>query len=124
MTKKFRKQIKLLYTAPSHIRHRKLSATLSSTLRERYHAKSLPIRKGDTVKLMRGEHEEREGKIVRVNQKSYMVFIEGVTKDKEDGTPRLLPIHPSNVMITKINLNDKWRKEILERKVASKPTKK
>jgi ribosomal protein L24 len=43
-----------------------------------------------------------------------------VTREKVDGTTVPIPIHPSKVMITRLNLDDKWRREILERKSAGK----
>ena len=36
-----------------------------------------------------------------------------------DGTSIPVPIHPSKVMITRLNLDDKWRKKTLERKAVS-----
>ena len=37
-----------------------------------------------------------------------------------DGTTIPVPIHPSKVMITRLNLDDKWRKKALDRKAADK----
>ena len=45
--------------------------------------------------------------------------MEGLTREKVDGTNIFLPIHPSKVEIRNLNLDDKYRKEtILGRKVA------
>ncbi|MDH5690407.1 MAG: 50S ribosomal protein L24, partial [Candidatus Bathyarchaeota archaeon] len=57
-----------------------------------------------------------EGKVTRVDRKNYRIFVEGVDREKVDGTKTFIPIHPSKVMITRLNLDDKWRKKILERK--------
>ena len=35
---------------------------------------------------------------------------------KRDGTKKLLALHPSNLMITELNLDDKMRQKALERK--------
>jgi large subunit ribosomal protein L24 len=69
---------------------------------------------------MRGEHEGRDGKVATVNYKKFKVSVEGVTREKSDGTNIPILIHPSKVMITKLSLDDNWRKEILERKAATK----
>ena len=69
---------------------------------------------------MRGDHKGFEGKITRVDRKAYRIFIEGVTREKVNGSTTLVPIHPSKVMITRLNLDDKWRKEELKRKGTAK----
>jgi len=69
---------------------------------------------GDTVRVMRGDRKGLEGKVTSVDQKKYRIFIEGVTREKVDGTTTLVPVHPSKVMITSLNLDDKWRRESLK----------
>lgn len=65
---------------------------------------------------MRGDFKGFEGKVTSVDRKEYRIFVEGVTREKVDGSTALVPIHPSKVMITRLNLDDKWRREILKRK--------
>jgi len=65
---------------------------------------------------MRGDYKGFEGKVTRVDRGEYRIFVEGVTREKVDGSTALIPIHPSKVMITRLNLDDKWRREILKRK--------
>ncbi len=120
LSKKPSKQRKALYTAPSHARGKVLSSPLSPELRERYGTRSIRARKGDTVVVARGDYAGIEGKITRVDPGASRLFIEGVTREKVDGTTTFVPKHPSKVMIKRLNLDDKWRKDILERK-ASKP---
>jgi len=110
------KQRKMLFQAPAHIRHRLFAAHLSPELRASHLVKSLPVRSGDTVRILRGDHKGFEGKISRVDLKKYRVYVEGLTREKVDGSTVFVPIHPSKVMITRLNLDDKWRKKILERK--------
>jgi len=76
------------------------------------------VRTIDTVKITRGDRKGFEGKVSRVDRKKYRIFVEGVTREKVDGTTTLIPIHPSKVMITRLNLDDKWRRKMLERKGA------
>jgi len=66
--------------------------------------------------IMRGDRKGSEGKVTQIDRKKYRIFVEGTTREKVDGTTTLIPIHPSKVMITRLNLDDKWRKKILERK--------
>ena len=83
--------------------------------------KTFPVRSGDTVRVMRGDHKGSEGKVTRIDKKKYRIYVEGLTRQKVDGTQIFVPIHPSKVMVTQLNLDDKWRKKILERKKSWKP---
>jgi large subunit ribosomal protein L24 len=114
--KKPGKQRKRLYNAPAHLRHKLMAAPLSAELISSKGAKTLPVRKGDTVRIMRGDHKGFEGKISRVDLKRYRIFIEGLTREKVDGTNIFVSVHPSKVTIKNLKLDDKWRKEIVERK--------
>ncbi len=118
------KQRKRLFNAPAHIRHKLMSAPLSNELAASRGAKTLPVRKGDTVRIQRGDHKGFEGKVSRVDLKEYRIYLEGLTREKVDGTNIFLPIHPSKVEIRNLNLDDKIRKATLERKqVIAKPIK-
>ena len=122
-TKKPSKQRKLLYNAPYHVRGKIMAAPLSEELREEYGCRSLPIRSGDTVRILRGDYKDYEGRVIRVDRKKYRVYVDGVTREKSDGTTVPVPIHHSKVEIIKLNMDDKWRKRILERKSLEKTEK-
>jgi large subunit ribosomal protein L24 len=115
-TTKPTKQRKRLYQAPLNERYRRFSASLSSKLKESHGTRSVPVRNGDTVMIMRGDRKGFEGKVTQIDRKKYRIFVEGANREKVDGTSISVPIHPSKVMITRLNLDDKWRKKILERK--------
>ncbi|HDD31164.1 MAG TPA: 50S ribosomal protein L24 [Thermococcus litoralis] len=115
-SKQPRKQRKFLYNAPLHLRHKIVSATLSKELRQKYGIRALPIRSGDKVKIMRGDFKGHEGKVVEVDLKRYRIHVEGATLRKVNGTEVFYPIHPSNVMIVELNLEDERRKKIIERR--------
>lgn len=112
------KQRKRMHQASLNERYKRFSAPLSPKLTESRNTKSVPVRTGDTVKIMRGYRKGFEGKVSQVDRKKYRIFIEGVTREKVDGTTTLVPIHPSKVLITRLNLDDKWRRKKLERKGA------
>lgn len=109
-----RKQRKHFYTAPLHKKHKWLSAHLMENLLLKYDKRSVPVVKGDTVKVLRGSFRGHEDKIVNVNIQKQSVNIEGLTLVKADGTKIPKPIHPSNLLITKLNLTDSWRRRRLE----------
>ncbi|NOZ82197.1 MAG: 50S ribosomal protein L24 [Euryarchaeota archaeon] len=110
-----RKQRKQLFNAPMHRRQKMVCAHLSRELREEYGRRSLPVRKGDKVRVLRGDFKGHEGLVERVDLKRMRIFVTGVTVQKSDGTERLYPLHPSNVEIVKLELRDEERKEVLER---------
>mmetsp|Transcript_28612 Transcript_28612/g.66292 ORF Transcript_28612/g.66292 Transcript_28612/m.66292 type:complete len:137 (+) Transcript_28612:85-495(+) len=110
-----RKNRKAHFTAPSHIRRKIMSASLSKDLRSKYAVRSLPIRRDDEVMIMRGQFHDREGKVTQVYRKKYCIHVERVTRDKANGQTVPVGVHPSKVVITKLKL-DKDRKALLERK--------
>lgn len=110
------KQRKMLFQAPDHIRHKHFAAPLSPELRASRGVRAIPVRSGDAVRIMRGDHKGFEGKVTRIDRRNYRIYVEGLTREKVDGTTILVPVHPSKVMITNLNLEDKWRKQVLERK--------
>ncbi|HDH06875.1 MAG TPA: 50S ribosomal protein L24 [Thermoproteales archaeon] len=116
-SKKPKKQRKALFRAPLHKRRKIMSAPLAPELRAKYGRRSFPIRKGDTVLIMRGDYAGYEGKVIKVDLKKYRIHVEGVTRRKTDGTIVYVPIHPSKVMITRLDLSDSRRREALERKL-------
>ncbi len=116
-SKKPRKQRKFLIEVPLHIRRKIIAANLSKDLREKYKRRSLPLRKGDEVVVMRGEFRGRKGKVMRIDTKNYRVYVEGIVRKKSTGENVAVPIHPSKLRIINLNLEDTWRKKILERKV-------
>ncbi|HLN46220.1 MAG TPA: 50S ribosomal protein L24 [Candidatus Sulfotelmatobacter sp.] len=110
------KQRLRLYNAPAHIRHKLMSAHLAPDLVKSQGVKSIPVRKGDTVRIVRGDHEGFEGKISTVDLKNYRIFLEGLTREKVDGTVIFVAVHPSKVLVKNLNLNDRWRKSTIQRK--------
>lgn len=115
-----KKQRRALYRAPLHKRQKIVAAPLSEELRSKYGVRTLPVRKGDEVLIVRGGFRGHKGKVVRVDLKRYRIYVEGATVNNARGEPRYYPIHPSNVVIVSLNLDDKRRREIIERKRASR----
>ncbi len=107
-----RKQRKYIAKAPLHIKRKFLSANLSKELRKKYNRRNIPARKGDTVKIMRGKFRKKTGKIISIDTKTSKIKIEGIMIKKQDGSKANVPIHPSNLQITELNLNDKKRIKI------------
>lgn len=110
------KQRKYTANAPLHIKKKLLSANLSKELRKKYGRRNIPARKGDTVRIMTGKLRKKQGKIIRINTKKSRVEIEGIQIKKQDGSKVNVKLHPSNLQIIELNLDDKKRIQIKEAK--------
>jgi len=100
---------------PPQKRSAAVHAPLSKELREKYGIRSVRVRVGDTVKVMRGSPKGVVGKITKVFVKSGKVAIEGVHRERVRGGQVPIKIHSSKVQVTSLNLDDKWRREKLEK---------
>ncbi|MCG2888192.1 MAG: 50S ribosomal protein L24 [Sulfolobales archaeon] len=114
------KQRKQLYNAPKHKQRKNLTAPLSDDLANQYGIARIPVRVGDVVKVMRGEFAGHEGKVIAVKPENGRIAIEGLTRKKADGSEVPVWVHASKVMIIKLDLSDKWRKEAIERKAEAR----
>ena len=115
-SKQSRKQRKYRFNAPLHIKQKLVSTHLSKDLRKKYNKRNMNLRKGDSVKVTRGQFKNKTGKVEEVNLKKTLVYISGIEITKKDGTKTRQPIHPSNLTLTELNMDDKMRQKILERK--------
>lgn len=115
-SKKPRKQRKWLSEAPHHRLKKMVSALLSDELREKYNRRSLPVRKGDAVEVMRGSFKGVSGEVLGVKPQKQTLTVDGINIKKADGSDIPKPIAVSNVLITNLTLEDEKRREIIERK--------
>jgi large subunit ribosomal protein L24 len=116
-SRQVRKQRKYRANAPLSQRHKMISSTLSDELRKKYQKRSFPLRKGDSVEIMRGEYAKKTGKVNTIRLDQMKVTIEGVQETKKDGTKRDIYFDASNLRIKELNLEDKQRKNAVERKI-------
>lgn len=77
--------------------------------------RSLVPKKGDLVRIMRGQFRDTEGKILQIDYKKIRIFVDSATTTKADGKEVQIPLHPSNLMLVKLELDDE-RKALLESK--------
>ena len=115
--------LKLIHI-PKHIRDLSISSNLEDNLRRQYGLRSCRVIKGDTVRVMRGEYSGIEGKVESVNTQSATLAIEGVQREKIRGGKVKVKIHSSNVTILSLNLEDKYRQNMLQLKTSGQSDKK
>jgi large subunit ribosomal protein L24 len=99
---------------------KKFGSPLSKELREEHELRAVRPVKGDGVRIVRGGFKGIEGKITRVDPSMGKLFVEGVNREKiAGGKTGAVPIDASKVMVTSLNLDDKIRKSLLEKKPAA-----
>jgi len=113
---KANKQRKARANAPLHKKKRMVAVHLISSLMSEHNVRSVPVRKGDTVKIIRGAEDlkKSEAKVASVDLKKMKIIIENITIPKADGTQKPKPIDPSDCIITKLDMSDPWRKRKLD----------
>ncbi len=109
-----RKQRLQRYSAPHHQARKQMASHLSEELLLKYNRRSLTVIKGDEVKVLRGDFAGQNGKVLTIDAKERKVTVEKVINKKADGTEVARAIDPSNLLITKLNLEDKRRRAKLE----------
>ena len=92
----------------------KFGSPLSKELRGKHGKRGVHPRVGDSVRIVRGEFKDIEGKITKVDPKRGIVNVDGVTREKLKGGTAPVPINSSNLVVTALNLEDKLRKKKLE----------
>ncbi|NQU98363.1 50S ribosomal protein L24 [Candidatus Woesearchaeota archaeon] len=113
-SKQPRKQRKYVAKAPLHIKGKLLGVHLSKELKKKHGKRSIRLRVGDKVKLLRGSHKGEEQKVERINIKNQKVYLEKIEFTKKDGSKSTRPFHPSNMVITSLNTDDKKRMQKLK----------
>lgn len=108
-SKKPSKQRFRLNNTPLHLKGRLLSSMLSKELKQTHKKGSVVVRKGDTVKIMRGQDKGKSGLVERVLRNEAKIIVAGISYNKKDGSKIMKKIHASNVMITQLYSNDKKR---------------
>ena len=114
-SKQPRKQRKYLANAPIHLKKKAANANLSKELRKKYGKRSIQLRKGDTVKIMRGKFRDKQGKIISTNPKTLGAWVEGIQRKKQDGSKVNVKLQPSNLQIIELNLEDQKRSKFFNK---------
>jgi large subunit ribosomal protein L24 len=111
-----RKQRNFRYNAAMHVRQKFMHAHVSKELKSKMgiSSRSIALRKGDTVKIVKGKFKGKTGKVSDVSLRKNAVYIEGISRKKSKGKELLLPISPSNLYLIDLDMSDKNRKAKIE----------
>ena len=106
----------LIYHATYATKSKQLGSNLSKDLQKRYGKRSVRVIEGDSVTILRGEFKGVDGKVSNVSTDKNSVAMEGIKKEKTKGDKFDVYIHTSNLLVTSLNTEDKWRMAKLEGK--------
>ena len=137
VSKKAGKQRLASRDAPIHVRRKRMRSRLITEDQQLMHIRSVTVREGDEVEVLRGDFSHpnsakadsrgkrlgqsrgRSGvaaKVGSIDTKSGYIFIDGLSHTTADGKEEPLPIHPSNVVVTKLYDGDPIRiKALIDR---------
>lgn len=108
-----RRQRKALYTASHQERRRRMTVPLSRELKTRFHRRAIPVRKGDTVRILGGSYVGREERVAKVDRRTFSVTLDNVTSKTGESKQTPLPIRTGHLVIVRLNLADPYRRRIL-----------
>ncbi len=118
-----RKQRKYVHNAPLHLKGVQLHIHLSKELRQKYGVRALRVRAGDTVKVLRGTHKGKEGKVETVDVKNARIHVAKIETQKLQGGSAKYPLRPSNCLLTAL-ATDRRRLKHTPAQAAAKPAQK
>lgn len=100
-----------------HKRARLMHAHLSKQLRSKLGItrRAITVRKGDKVRIRRGDDAGKIGTVLEVDCKNGVVYIEGIVKKNSKGVEKPKPIRPANIEIIDGDFANKDRAKIIQR---------
>jgi len=116
MVKPTKMRNRMIYQATLQTRSKQMGSSLSKDLQKKYGKKSARVIEGDSVTILIGEFKGVDGKVAKISTQKSSVAIDGVKKEKTKGDKFDVYIHTSNLVITSLNGDDKWRMAKLQGK--------
>jgi ribosomal protein uL24 len=108
-----RRQRRALYSADNFERRRRMAVPLSRELRARFHVRAVPLRKGDTVRVLSGSFAGREERVAKIDRRELSITLDNVTLKTADEKLKPLALRASHLVLTRLNLADPWRRRRL-----------
>ena len=104
-----RKSRKAFIKMPLHKKVQSIAGHLNEKLRKNLGKRSVSLRKGDIVKIVRGSFKGKSGKINDVDHKKLRIYIDKVIRKRSDGTEVAVPVNPSNIIVQELDKSDAKR---------------
>ncbi len=115
------KKRKALFHAPLHLKQKLVSVHLGKELRKQMKKRSIAIRKGDKVLVLRGKYKKKEGNVSKVDLNNTRVFVEGITTKNQRGKEFPAALNPSHlVALQLVDRKKRPKSEVAQKKVETK----
>lgn len=108
------KQRKYRRNAPQHVKEKFISSNVSEDLRDQLGTRSIRLRAGDQIEVMRGDQAGENGIVNDIDYENEVVFADGITTNRQDGTEVQIALRPSNLQVVAMNVDDQRRMEKFE----------
>lgn len=117
-SKKPKKQRKHHYNVANHEKSKRFIVKLDDLMQQEWGIRRIALRTEDEVRVIGGEMEGIEGKVLNMNKLTGKVEIEECTMEKKNGAEYYVPIAPNHLVLTKFGGKkmDPWRQKIIDRK--------
>lgn len=90
-----------------------MGTALNKELRAQLKRRSVGIRKGDQVRIIKGKFKNIEGTVTSVDLKKMRVYVDNAVVKKKSGEQVQVPLTTSKLRITKLFTTDKNRQVAL-----------
>ncbi|VVB70764.1 50S ribosomal protein L24 [uncultured archaeon] len=107
ITSQPRKKRRNLYHASLHERAKLVKSHISEALQAQLKKKTMTVKKGFKVKILRGKFKKTEGKVVSVDYKKTRVFVDSAKAKSAKGKEKSVGIHPSKLLIIEVSSEKK-----------------
>ncbi|HLD62937.1 MAG TPA: 50S ribosomal protein L24 [Candidatus Norongarragalinales archaeon] len=118
------KKRKALFNSPLHLKQKLVSVHLGRELRKQTKKRSIAIRKGDKVLVLRGKYKKKEGLVSRVDLGTLKIFVEGITAKTQRGKEFPAGLNPAHLVALQLAERKKKAKAAPAQKAGSKEAKK
>ncbi len=99
---------------PLHLKKKLMNVALSKELRAQLKRRSMGLRKGDQVQIIKGKFKGAQGTVSSVDLKSMKIYVDAATVKKRNGAQVQVPLATSKLRITKLIATDKKRQQMME----------
>jgi large subunit ribosomal protein L24 len=89
------------FNLPVHLRKVRVVAKVAKELAEKIGKKRDVVKKGDVIRVLRGDFKTKEGKVIEVDRKEGRLYVDTLVRKNSRGQDVHVPVHASNVMIIK-----------------------
>lgn len=90
---------------------------LNVELKKKHDVHAFSIQKDDEVCIVQGGFKGREGKVIAVYRKNWIIHVDRITLEKVNGQRVHVGVDPSNCVITNLKMG-KTRVSLLKRKLS------